>query len=43
MVNTLVKALLATLIGGWALARWCATILGVSLVLALLLAMFIHP
>jgi uncharacterized membrane protein (DUF4010 family) len=43
MVNTLVKALLATLIGGWALARWCATILCVSLVLALLLAMFIHP
>ncbi len=31
MVNTAVKATIATLIGGWPLARWCASILLVSL------------
>jgi uncharacterized membrane protein (DUF4010 family) len=38
MVNTLVKAMLATVIGGWKLARWCASILLVSLALALAIA-----
>jgi uncharacterized membrane protein (DUF4010 family) len=27
MVNTIVKAVIAFVIGGWNLARWCATIL----------------
>jgi uncharacterized membrane protein (DUF4010 family) len=40
MVNTLVKAILATVIGGWKLARWCASILLVSLVLSLAIASF---
>lgn len=39
-VNTVVKALLATVIGGWGLARWCLPILlaaiGLGLVVALL-------
>jgi uncharacterized membrane protein (DUF4010 family) len=40
MVNTLVKATLATAIGGWKLAKWCASILltalGFSVIAALL-------
>jgi uncharacterized membrane protein (DUF4010 family) len=43
MVNTGVKALLATLIGGWPLARWCAMILLISLGLALVPMVLIHP
>jgi uncharacterized membrane protein (DUF4010 family) len=43
IVNTLVKALLATVIGGWALARWCATILLTALSLALIAAFLIQP
>jgi uncharacterized membrane protein (DUF4010 family) len=35
MVNTLVKAAIATSIGGWRLARWCATILLSALGLSL--------
>jgi len=39
-VNTIVKALIATVIGGWKLARWCASILllalGLSTIAALL-------
>jgi uncharacterized membrane protein (DUF4010 family) len=42
MVNTVVKALLATFIGGWQLARWCATILLSALGLSLIAAFFIH-
>ncbi|MCM1982803.1 MgtC/SapB family protein [Lyngbya confervoides] len=34
MVNTVVKALMATFIGGWRLARWCASILLISLTLS---------
>jgi uncharacterized membrane protein (DUF4010 family) len=34
MVNTVVKAILATAIGGWKLARWCASILLLSLSLS---------
>ncbi|MGB8703214.1 MAG: MgtC/SapB family protein [Thermosynechococcaceae cyanobacterium] len=40
MVNTLVKAILATVIGGWKLARWCASILLTALVLSLAIAFF---
>ncbi|MGB8701120.1 MAG: MgtC/SapB family protein [Thermosynechococcaceae cyanobacterium] len=40
MVNTLVKAILATVIGGWKLARWCASILLAALVLSLAIAFF---
>jgi uncharacterized membrane protein (DUF4010 family) len=36
MVNTTVKAVLAFLIGGWKLARWCATILLGALVISFL-------
>lgn len=40
MVNTAIKAIFATAIGGWKLARWCATILlgalGMSLLVLLL-------
>jgi uncharacterized membrane protein (DUF4010 family) len=36
MVNTLVKAVLATSIGGWKLARWCVTILLGALVMSLI-------
>jgi uncharacterized membrane protein (DUF4010 family) len=43
MVNTGVKALLAILIGGWKLARWCATILLTALGLALIMALWIKP
>lgn len=35
-VNTAVKACLASFIGGWALARWCATILAIALGASLL-------
>jgi uncharacterized membrane protein (DUF4010 family) len=35
MVNTVVKAVLATLIGGWKLARWCASILMFALLTSL--------
>jgi uncharacterized membrane protein (DUF4010 family) len=38
MVNTLVKAILATVIGGWKLARWCASILLAALSLSLAIA-----
>lgn len=38
MVNTLVKAILATVIGGWKLARWCASILLAALALSLAIA-----
>lgn len=34
MVNTIVKAILAASIGGWKLARWCATILLGALLLS---------
>jgi uncharacterized membrane protein (DUF4010 family) len=34
MVNTLVKAVLASAIGGWKLGRWCATILLGALVMS---------
>ncbi|MEM9512875.1 MAG: DUF4010 domain-containing protein [Cyanobacteria bacterium P01_E01_bin.48] len=37
-VNTAVKACLAAFIGGWALARWCATILAIALGASLLSA-----
>lgn len=40
MVNTIVKAVLATMIGGWKLARWCASILLLALGLSLTTAMF---
>jgi uncharacterized membrane protein (DUF4010 family) len=40
LVNTVVKALLATLIGGWQLARWSATILMVSLLCSVITAFF---
>jgi uncharacterized membrane protein (DUF4010 family) len=40
MVNTLVKAILATIIGGWKLARWCASILLAALALSLAIAFF---
>jgi uncharacterized membrane protein (DUF4010 family) len=40
MVNTLVKAILATVIGGWKLARWCASILLSALALSLAIAFF---
>ena len=40
MVNTAVKALLATVIGGWKLARWCASILLLALGLSLTTAFF---
>lgn len=40
MVNTLVKAILATVIGGWKLARWCASILLAALALSLAIAFF---
>jgi uncharacterized membrane protein (DUF4010 family) len=40
MVNTLVKAILATVIGGWKLARWCASILLAALALSLAIASF---
>lgn len=43
MVNTGVKALLATLIGGWKLARWCAPILLTALGLALIMTLWIKP
>lgn len=42
MVNTLVKAAIATSIGGWRLARWCATILLSALGLSLL-SLFLLP
>lgn len=35
MVNTFIKAILATAIGGWKLARWCSSILLFALVLSL--------
>ncbi|NJO72600.1 MAG: MgtC/SapB family protein [Leptolyngbyaceae cyanobacterium RM1_406_9] len=40
MVNTIVKAVLATVIGGWKLARWCASILLLALGLSLTTAIF---
>jgi uncharacterized membrane protein (DUF4010 family) len=40
MVNTVVKALLAALIGGWQLARWSATILIGSLLCSIIAAFF---
>lgn len=40
MVNTVVKASLATLIGGWQLARWSATILMGSLLCSVIAAFF---
>ncbi len=42
MVNTIVKALLATFIGGWHLAKWCASILMMSLVLSGIVALIVH-
>ena len=42
MVNTVVKALLATFIGGWFLARWCATILLSALGLSLIAAFVVY-
>jgi uncharacterized membrane protein (DUF4010 family) len=40
MVNTVVKASLATLIGGWQLARWSTTILMGSLLCSIIAAFF---
>lgn len=40
IVNTIVKAVLATVIGGWKLARWCASILLLALGLSLTTAVF---
>jgi uncharacterized membrane protein (DUF4010 family) len=42
LVNTAVKAVLATAIGGWKLAKWCATILCASLIASLLALLLIH-
>jgi uncharacterized membrane protein (DUF4010 family) len=42
MVNTVVKAVLATAIGGWHLAKWCTSILLISLGFSLM-AMFLIP
>ena len=42
IVNTVVKALLATFIGGWFLARWCATILLSALGLSLIAAFVVY-
>jgi uncharacterized membrane protein (DUF4010 family) len=42
MVNTVVKALLASIVGGWHLGRWCATILFISLGLALIPVLLLH-
>ena len=42
MVNTAVKALLATAIGGWRLARWSASILLLTLGLSVIAAFSIH-
>ena len=42
MVNTVVKALMATFIGGWFLARWCATILLSALGLSLIAAFVVY-
>lgn len=39
IVNTLVKAAIATSIGGWRLAKWCATILLAALGLSVLAAL----
>jgi uncharacterized membrane protein (DUF4010 family) len=39
-VNTVVKAVLATVIGGWNLARWCASILLLALGLSFVAAFF---
>ncbi len=42
MVNTVVKATLATTIGGWKLARWCATILLTALGLSAIALLLIR-
>jgi uncharacterized membrane protein (DUF4010 family) len=42
MVNTIVKAALATLIGGWKLARWCASILMFALLTSLAAALIMN-
>lgn len=42
MVNTVVKALIATFIGGWFLARWCATILLSALGLSLIAVFVVY-
>jgi uncharacterized membrane protein (DUF4010 family) len=42
MVNTAVKAVLATLIGGWKLARWCASILIFALLTSLASALIVN-
>jgi uncharacterized membrane protein (DUF4010 family) len=42
MVNTAVKAALATLIGGWKLARWCASILIFALLTSFVATLTIH-
>ncbi|MDJ0708407.1 MAG: MgtC/SapB family protein [Leptolyngbyaceae cyanobacterium MO_188.B28] len=39
LVNTGLKALLAALIGGWRLARWCVTILVITICMSLLTAL----
>lgn len=39
-VNTAAKACLASFIGGWALARWCATILAIALGASVLSTLF---
>jgi uncharacterized membrane protein (DUF4010 family) len=41
LVNTAVKAILATAIGGWALARWCATILMAALFVSAIAAILV--
>ncbi|WP_404790483.1 MgtC/SapB family protein [Altericista sp. CCNU0014] len=42
MVNTAVKALLAALIGGWKLARWCASILIIALLASFAAALAVN-
>lgn len=42
MVNTAVKAVLASVIGGWKLARWCASILILALLTSLAAALTIN-
>jgi uncharacterized membrane protein (DUF4010 family) len=42
MVNTAVKAVLASVIGGWKLARWCASILILALLTSLAAALMMN-
>ncbi len=42
LVNTAVKALLATILGGWKLAQWCALILLAASGFSVITALFVH-